>query len=459
MQRPLARLRIVVTIPPYAWFGGVDYNFAIEMSEELRALGAEVFELDLYGFVYENEPYIEQAVAAAKRFGADVAVSLPNAGYALIARTRDRRNVFTDILRIPTIMLWDHGLLQFPRIILSPLPDTPEHTRDGCIRRLSQALDHDLYVHYSPDRGHIAELDRLGVIGRDRVHFYLQPAYPNYVRHGYRAFNTNAFRSRVAFAGNVYLQGSRSLSFAGHPVLDEIAKRVAAAKFERLTDCLWDLFLEELEGLDEHLRAELHLQPDSSFFWKYMHDQIEVAGNTSVRLHVLSGLKYQFDFFGNFIEPESASTLRSQYNITVRKSLDYFSELPLLFVNSDVIVDIINLGYNTGISPKMTGCMACGGLVLFDYKDDFRNSVGDAADEVMYTSVDHLNGMVENYLSQPRRRADVSRYLQQLACTKFSFRALCIRLFVDEPLWRYPRSRHAPIESQSTTTSPPSAGL
>ena len=41
---PLAGLRLVTTLPPHPWFGGIDYNFAVEMSEELRALEARTRE-------------------------------------------------------------------------------------------------------------------------------------------------------------------------------------------------------------------------------------------------------------------------------------------------------------------------------------------------------------------------------------------------------------------------------
>ncbi len=47
LNLPLAGLRIVTTRPPLNWFGGVDFDFATEMAEELRALGAAVFELDI----------------------------------------------------------------------------------------------------------------------------------------------------------------------------------------------------------------------------------------------------------------------------------------------------------------------------------------------------------------------------------------------------------------------------
>ncbi len=147
-------------------------------------------------------------------------------------------------------------------------------------------------------------------------------------------------------------------------------------------------------------------------------------------------MKHDYEFFGNFVEPGAVRTLRDQYKIRFRRSLDYFTELPLLFMNSDLIVDVINLGYNSGISPKVMGCMACGGLVLFDYKEDFYLSMGEAANQVTYRSVDHLNTLVEDYLGNPRKRRDVSRYLQHRVCTEFSFSALSKRLFVDEPAWR-----------------------
>jgi spore maturation protein CgeB len=105
-------------------------------------------------------------------------------------------------------------------------------------------------------------------------------------------------------------------------------------------------------------------------------------------------------------------------------------------MNSDVIVDVINLGYNTGISPKVMGCFACGGLMLFDYKDDFFQSMGEIGNQVMYRSVDQLNSMVDDFLGNPRKRRDVSRYIQHRVCTEFNFGALSQKLLIEEPAWR-----------------------
>jgi len=122
MSGPLHGLRIVATMPPHPWFGGIDYNFAVEMSDELRALGADVFPLNVGCIITQNEVYIRDSIQALKSFKPDVAISLPNALYALLCATPQHENIFKDILEIPTLMLWDHGLLQLPQQILGPLP-------------------------------------------------------------------------------------------------------------------------------------------------------------------------------------------------------------------------------------------------------------------------------------------------------------------------------------------------
>jgi hypothetical protein len=442
MTAPLSALKVVVTMPPPEWFGGVDFDFAVEMAEEVRALGATVFELDTAPFVWRNASQIDDAIEAVRRFRPDVALSLPNAGYLLLCCTLSGANIFRDVLQIPSIMLWDHGLFQLPARALDPLPLLVEEAQPDALARIREVIDHPLYHHYSPDRGHTDALDRLGILSRDKVQWFLQPPYPNFVKFGYREAAAGAFRTRVAFAGNVYLNSSAQLPFAGVPELVAIQEDMVATKIRDLTVPLWDILMSRIDALRPGTRQKLGLVPDSSFFWRFVYDQVALVGNTSVRLHVLTGLKREFDFFGNFMEPGATTELRTRYRINVRKSLDYFTELPLLFMNSDVVVDVVNLGYNSGISPKIMGCFACGGLALFDYKPDFEEAMGNQGHEVMYRTVDELNTLVDRYLGDPRRRRDVSRYLQHLAVTRYSFTALCRRILAEEPAWRASAAAH-----------------
>ena len=98
-------------------------------------------------------------------------------------------------------------------------------------------------------------MHKLGIIDRRKVHFFLQPAYPNYVRHGYRTAPSGAFRTKIAFAGNVYLEAARTLPFRQDPVFDGIETRVLAAKKSRLNECLWDLIMGEIGALTHGQRS------------------------------------------------------------------------------------------------------------------------------------------------------------------------------------------------------------
>jgi spore maturation protein CgeB len=62
--------------------------------------------------------------------------------------------------------------------------------------------------------------------------------------------------------------------------------------------------------------------------------------------------------------------------------------------------------------------------------------MGDVANHVMYRDVDHLNRLVDEYLTHPHRRQDVSRYLRHRVSSQFSFGALARRLLVDEAAWK-----------------------
>ena len=203
-----------------------------------------------------------------------------------------------------------------------------------------------------------------------------------------------------------------------------------------MTAPFWDLLSAEIGKYDETTRKQLGLHPDSAFFWSFIHDEIEIVGNTEARLTVLKALRRDCDFFGNFTEPHMAPVLRNEYGIRMCETLDCLSELPTLYRTSELMIDVINAGYISGTSPKVTSCFACGGMMLFDYKDDFRQAMGDIADMVMYTSIDHLHALIELYLGHPHKRREVSLHLQQRVLREFTFGAFAKRVLITERAWR-----------------------
>jgi glycosyl transferase family 1 len=371
-----------------------------------------------------------------KTFRPDVVLSLPNAESLVRCRAPNGQNVFRDILQVPAILLWHQSLLQFPELCLDPLPPRPAESRRGALRRMRKMLDHPLYHHYISDRGQLAALRRLGMFRRAQARPFLQPAYPHFVRSGYRGAENRAFACRVAFAADGHTRPPAALSFRDEPVLARIEDQAVARKMDQLGDPLWDLLAAGIGSVGRADRMRLRLDSDSTFFWRFVHDEITAAGDARVRCGVLAGLNEGYDFFGGDGESGARRAPGPQAGATFRRSLDYFTELPLLFINSDIIIDVLSGGYSSGVSPKVMNCLACGGFVIFDYKDDFRQAFGDVADQVMYRNADHLNSLIDHYLGNPEHRHEVSRYLQYYASTKFTFGNLCHRLLVEEPLWR-----------------------
>jgi Glycosyl transferases group 1 len=437
---PLAGLRVAATLPPPAWFGGVDRKFAVDMIRNLEEMGADLLQIDIARLVAGDPAYVSRALSDLRTFQPDVALGTPNAGYAMLAADSQGRNLFRDILEIPTLLIWDHGVLQFAGLILQPLPNGAQESSDGCIGRLRKALDHPLFLHYSPDRGHTSAMRRLGVLVEQPVQQFLHVAFPAYTR----PVETNpAMQPRIAFAGNLYFERARSLKYRQHETLGPMEAAMLTGKAARPQTSLWELLIEQIDQAGEAARRELCLNPDQSFFWRFVCDEIESVGSTEVRLSVLTALRHEFDFYGNFVEPQARALLRDHYGIRFREMLDCVTELPALYRSSRLLVDAVQPCYISGVSPKIPSCYAAGGMALFDYKSDFRDSVGDIADQVMYRDHAHLNAMIEDFLSRPEKRNEVVRELQHRVLEQFTFAHLMRRMLVEEPLWRMARSASA----------------
>jgi len=431
--QPLRGLKVAVTVPPDAWFGSVDYKFALDMIRNLEEMGADLIRIDIARLTARDAGYVDAILSDLRAFQPDVALSTPNAGYALLVTDTEGRNLFRDLLEIPTLLIWDHGVLQFSREVLNPLPDGLEESSSGCIERLRNALDHPLFIHYSPDRGHTAVMRKMGVLVNQPVHPFLHIAFPAYTR---PVESDRNYERRIIFAGNLYLDRAQRLKYRENEALGRIESAMLAAKLAHPQRSVWELLMEQIEQTGEAARRELHLYPDASFFWRFVRDEIEAVGTTAVRLKLLTSLRHEFDFYGNFVEPEARFTLRDGYGIRVLEMLDCVTGLPALYRASELLVDAVQPCYISGVSPKIPSCYAAGGLALFDYRSDFREVMGEIADQVMYRDHAHLNAMIDNLLSSPHRRDEIARELQHRVLEQHTFAHLMRRMLVEEPLWR-----------------------
>jgi len=280
---PLSGLRLVTTLPPNPWFGGNNFVQARVHTRALRELGAEVYEFDTAA-IYANDV---DRIARQKReiieFRPDAAVSTPNAGYIVQGGQRTGRagppgsralNLFIEELELPVVLFWDHGLTQPAHYLLLPTPDHPEQSQGGALSILKRLFVHPNIVHLFPDTGHAEELARLGLASFGADDFYVQGVGHAFMEVGNRGSAGDSFDHEVAFFGNIYLAASGKLPYAAQPEFTQLRRRVSETRSANPRLSFYHAYRDAIAALQPSARSRLRLDPDQSFYWRVMFDEL-----------------------------------------------------------------------------------------------------------------------------------------------------------------------------------------
>jgi hypothetical protein len=399
--------RVVVTRPPDDWFYGLAYQYAALYAQSLRDIGAEVLAVPVEPFARQERESIKELVDEIRRFRPDLAMGLHDAGYALYCRAgrtpeEAPTNVFVDWLELPTILLWDHALLQFAPILLGRLPDHPDESLGDCLALFRAELSHPLYVHVARDSGHREMAHALGVVPRERV--LLEPSFAHPDLYTARD-RPSTRRADVAFFGHM-----RPLELDSHPArhhvaLVELRERLLRSKVNRLaTPVLQDL-VAALDELPSPLRASLHLHPDESFYWSLLCGEMAVA-QTWLRRALLEGLAREVAFYGDYGAPDAGGRVDRRPD-----RFRFGTELAGAFAATAVTVDLVNPSFLHGYGSKVMNCFAAGGFMLLDRKQDFVELFGALGEAVSFSSLDELQAKVDYYLANEEERVSISEAL------------------------------------------------
>jgi hypothetical protein len=416
--------RVVVTRPPDDWFYGLAHQYAALYAQSLRDLGAEVLTIPVAPFATQDREAIRELVGEIRRFRPDFAMGLHDAGYALYCRAgrtpQDApTNVFVDWLELPTILLWDHAMLQFAPILLGQLPDHPDESVGGCLALFRAELSHPLYVHVARDSGNREMAHALGVVPRERVLVEPSFAHPDLCAVHDRS---STRRADVAFFGHMRPLELDARPARHHAALVELRDMVLRGKVDRLaTPVLQDL-VAALDDLPPPLRASLHLHPDESFYWSLLCGEMAVA-QTWLRRALLAGLAREVAFYGDYGGPDADGPVDWRPD-----RFRFGAELARAFAATAVTVDLVNPGFLNGCGSKVMNCFAAGGFMLLDRKQDFVELFGALGEAVSFSSLDELRAKVDYYLANEEERVSISEALGERIREHHSLPGLLRRL-------------------------------
>lgn len=403
MNPSLHGLRIVVTSPPERWFYGLAHQYAARYADVLRAGGAEVLAIPVAAFKPGPSGQIRAVVESIRRFRPDLAIGLHDAGYALLcqgAREGDSApsNVFVDWLDLPTVMIWDHGMLQFAPLLLGKLPDAPTESAPDCLGRIRRALEHPLYVHVARDTGQRDLVDQLGVLGRDRVAIEVSFAHPEFSE----ASPDVPVGAEVAFFGHMPHVAPDLGPARHHPALGLAFEATLDEKLAHLEVPAIGRYMQRLAELPALLKTAMRLDEDQSYYWSLV---TSGAGLLQARLRaaVLERLNRPVAFYGD------AGGLTMGATVQLRPERFAFgADLAAAYAGTKIVVDVVNPGFIHGFGTKAINCFAAGGFLLQDRKDDFVRTFGEPGELASYSTLDELRAKIDRFLTQDDARREVS---------------------------------------------------
>ena len=102
--------------------------------------------------------------------------------------------------------------------------------------------------------------------------------------------------------------------------------------------------------------------------------------------------------------------------------VDYYNEMPFVFQNSKINLNITLRSIKTGIPLRAMDIMGCGGFLLSNYQEELLEYFIPNEDFVFYTDYEDLQEKVDFYLSHENERQKIAENGRQKVYTKHTIR-------------------------------------
>ena len=428
---PLSELRLIATLPPVEHFSGVGFELARVLISALRQLGATVLEFDTSDFYRNDLRALQRQIDDVKSFKPDGVIALPSAGYAVEIMMEDGgipKNVFLDILELPTILYWDHALIHAPRYVVRHWPSKPLYSTGNVKGLLRSLFSHPLAFHIFPDTGHISEFQRMGIATFEQENWVPFNGVPDaFIDYAQSNENNYHYRNDVGFFGNLYISAAQNVRYE-----DEALTAIREAALA-VTMSDWDYpayyaYLRAIDALDPNLRSSLRLDADQSFYWRFLYDELSIVANGESRFRKPFACGRPVTWFGGFGDPQSRKEALKAGWMLADEYLPYGPRLAAAFHQSRVSIDVTNALFINGFTAKPLACFAAGGFMLTTRKADMNTVLGSLMDTIGFSSAAELAEKVDRYLTHDRQRLEVASEIRELLRRDWSTSAVFARM-------------------------------
>lgn len=112
--------------------------------------------------------------------------------------------------------------------------------------------------------------------------------------------------------------------------------------------------------------------------------------------------------------------------------IDYYKEMPLVFANSKINLNVSLRSIKGGIPLRVLDIMACGGFVMTTPNDEIVNLLEDGKEIVIFNGIEDCISKVKYYLENEDERLEIAQNGLEAVKERFSYRKMLSKLLTDE---------------------------
>lgn len=228
-----------------------------------------------------------------------------------------------------------------------------------------------------------------------------------------RSTNSSDKRKRyacdISFVGNLYngeknrLRTAKLSEYTKGYLEGIIEAQLKVYGYNFIKETLSDEIVEEIVEACQLQLGDMYYHDDRQLATDAV--GMEVSAREREKILRKLGEYFEIDFY-------SGSKLSVDYkNLKIRERgyADYEKEMPYIFHNSKINLNITSKTIESGIPLRVFDILSCGGFCLTNYQPEIAEYFVDGEDLVMYTGVEDLIEKVAYYLEHDGEREQIAR--------------------------------------------------
>lgn len=254
-----------------------------------------------------------------------------------------------------------------------------------------------------------AVVDELKSKGVETIHYLPMAAPVDLYDKMYCGFlKRKEYESDISFVGSMYTEARQDLmkNLSGvAPQVQQFLETLIQLQLQSYAVPILEKFLNPGILVELQNVCPIEIDPDEMQSEAWMYANYFLARETTARerTQIISALSERYSL--KLYTPEATPNIPGADN---KGPVDYCDEMPYVFKNSKINLNISLKSIYSGIPLRAFDIMGCGGFLISDFQADFNGLFVPDEDYVFYTTPEDLYAKVDYYLEHEDQRKRIA---------------------------------------------------